>query len=264
MNRFDNENNILSEFQQIEDNEVMFVPEFNDTLERVYRLIHTKDLWDKWINSSGKSDPPPDYYLQEEKLMMDVMRVDDHAFVNEKGKIQNPTNAQESKMYKELKENGIIELFPNAEIIVNAKTILPPEQDHNYLYYKTNFERVVSEHIKKLPLYQSNHTGYKTIQFVMDESSAYFECKEHKPGMNCMKVGEKIKGKPHIFCFDKSFVDVFMNCGIDYLVWYAPFKLLETSQGVFVLPKVVIYDCKAGKIDELINYNEDKICSSEL
>ena len=40
----------------------------------------------KWINSSGKNDPPPDFYNDKKKLMMDVMRIDDHAYINKKGK----------------------------------------------------------------------------------------------------------------------------------------------------------------------------------
>ena len=147
MNRFDDEDKIISQFQRVNDNEVMFATQ-SETIEAVYLSIHTEALWNNWINSSGKSDPPPDYYSPKDELMMDVMRVDDHAFVDKKGKIQNPTNAGESKLYKELKESGIQEIFPNAELIVNAKTLLPSEQDHNYLFYKSNFERVVSEHIK--------------------------------------------------------------------------------------------------------------------
>lgn len=195
---------------------------------------------------------------------MDVMRVDDHAFVDKKGKIQNPTNAGESKLYKELKESGIQEIFPNTELIVNAKTLLPSEQDHNYLFYKSNFERVVSEHIKKLPLYQSNHIGYKTVLFVMDESSAYLQCENNKPNMDEAHEGEMIAGKPHLFFWDKNFVNVFLHSGIDYLIWYAPYKLLRTSQGIFELPKVVMFDCKTGNYDNLIKYNEERICSSEL
>lgn len=133
MNRFDDEDKIISQFQRVNDNEVMFATQ-SETIEAVYLSIHTEALWNNWINSSGKSDPPPDYYSPKDKLMMDVMRVDDHAFVDEKGKIQNPTNAGESKLYKELKESGIQEIFPNAELIVNAKTLLPSEQDHNYLF----------------------------------------------------------------------------------------------------------------------------------
>lgn len=138
MNRFDDEDKIISQFQRVDDNEVMFATQ-SETIEAVYLSIHTEALWNNWINSSGKSDPPPDYYSPKDELMMDVMRVDDHAFVDKKGKIQNPTNAGESKLYKELKESGVQEIFPNAELIVNAKTLLPSEQDHNYLFYKSNF-----------------------------------------------------------------------------------------------------------------------------
>lgn len=263
MNRFDDEDKIISQFQSVNDNEVMFATQ-SETIEAVYLSIHTEALWNNWINSSGKSDPPPDYYSPKDELMMDVMRVDDHAFVDKKGKIQNPTNAGESKLYKELKESGIKEIFPNAELIVNAKTLFPSEQDHNYLFYKSNFERVVSEHIKKLPLYQSNHIGYKTILFVMDESSAYLQCENNKPNMDEAHEGEMIAGKPHLFFWDENFVNVFLHSGIDYLIWYAPYKLLRTSQGIFELPKVVMFDCKTGNYDNLIKYNEERICSSEL
>lgn len=102
MNRFDDEDKIISQFQRVNDNEVMFATQ-SETIKAVYLSIHKETLWNNWINSSGKSDPPPDYYSPKDELMMDVMRVDDHAFVDKKGKIQNPTNAGESKLYKELK-----------------------------------------------------------------------------------------------------------------------------------------------------------------
>ena len=69
-------------------------------------------------------------------------------FVDKKGKFKIRQTPEKAKLYKELKESGIQEIFPNTELIVNAKTLLPSEQDHNYLFYKSNFERVVSEHIK--------------------------------------------------------------------------------------------------------------------
>ena len=263
MNRFDDENKIISDFQRVADGEVMFVTQ-SEEAEKVYRSIHTKTSWSKWINSSGKSDPPPDYYSSAEKLMMDVMRVDDHAYIDSKGKVQNPTNAGESKLYKELKDSGILAAFPNAEPIINAKTTLPSEQDHNYLFYKTNFERIVSEHIKKLPLYQSNHCGYKTILLVMDESSAYINCEGKKPDMNYVQEDDQIKGFPHLFFWDRSFINVFLYSGIDYLIWYAPYKLIRTSNGIFELPKVAIFDCNVNEIKELIEYRSDRLCSSEL
>ena len=47
------------------------------------------------------------------------------------------------------------------------------------------------------------------------------------------------------------------------MIWYAPYKLLTTSQGIFELPKVVMFDCKTENYDNLIKYNEERICSSE-
>ena len=52
MNRFDNEDKIISQFQEVNDNEVMFATQ-SETIESVYLSIHTKALWSNWINSSG-------------------------------------------------------------------------------------------------------------------------------------------------------------------------------------------------------------------
>ena len=120
------------------------------------------------------------------------------------------------------------------------------------------------DYIKKLPLYKSNHIGYKTVLFVMDESSAYLQCESNKPNMDEVHEGEMIAGKPHLFFWDENFVNVFLHSGIDYLIWYAPYKLLTTSQGIVDLPKVVMFDCKTENYDNLIKYNEERICSSEL
>lgn len=87
---------------------------------------------------------------------------------------------------------------------------------------------------------------------------------EVKPNMDTVHEGEMIAGKPHLFFWDENFVNVFLHSGIDYLIWYAPYKLLRTSQGIFELPKVVMFDCKTGNYDNLIKYNEERICSSEL
>ena len=55
MNRFDDEDKIISQFQEVNDNEVMFATQ-SETIEAVYSSIHTEALWKNWINSSGKSD----------------------------------------------------------------------------------------------------------------------------------------------------------------------------------------------------------------
>ena len=95
MNYFDKENKIIEWFQNVEPSSVYFPIETNE-LVSVFESIHDEEKWKCWINNSRKSDPPPDFYCNELRLMMDVMRVDDHAYKNKKGKLINPTNALES------------------------------------------------------------------------------------------------------------------------------------------------------------------------
>ena len=112
----------------------------------------------------------------------------------------------------------------------------------------------MGEHSKKVDLYKHNHPDFKTAFFVLDESSAYFEmsndCEDNK------------KGKPHLFFYDQAFCAVIRQAPIDYFIWYAPFKLLETDNGIVPLPIAVVYDVKKMKITE-IEYDPQKMISSE-
>lgn len=247
----------------VKNDSVLFVVE-SENAEKVYHSIHSLESWQKWVDSSGKADPPPDFYSNEWRLMMDVMRIDDHAFIDQRGKIQNPVNAGESMLYKELRDKGILDFFPNAEVLINAKTQLPTEQDHCYDYYQKNFNRVLTEHIKKITLYNKNHPGYKTIFFVLDESSAYIECLGEKPDVNILKENTLIKAQPHLFFLDSSLVEAFEGKGIDYLIWYAPFKLLKSNIGIVPLPKVAIFDCALLSKVSVQKYDKNLMCSSEL
>ncbi len=258
MNYFDDENKIIECFQGTESTDIFFPVEKNE-LFVMFESIYDEGKWKLWKNSSGKSDPPPDFYCDEFKLMMDVMRVDDHAHKNKKGKIVNPTNARESQIQKELREKGIYDTFPNVEnIIVCADTGLPTEQDHNYDYYRKNFIRILEEHKRKIELYKQNHPGFKIVFFVLDESSAYTES-VIKPQK--MEEGMPMLGRPHFWFFDKSFLQVFMNSSIDYLIWYAPYKQEHLFFG-FEFPEVVVYDTKLS-INDCIEYDAAKMISCE-
>ncbi len=208
MNFFDDENEIIKWFQGVECDTVALIPQ-DDEVEDIFLSTYEPEEWQQWVNSSGKSDPPPDFYCDKLKLMMDVMRVDDHAHKNKKGKVVNPANAIESVMQKELRESGILDRFPNVEnIICNAITDLPTEQDHNYTFYLNNFVRIVEEHMRKIDLYKQNHPNFKTIFFIFDESSAYIEALK-KPEIICK--GEIYTGRIHYWFWDKSFLNVFFN-----------------------------------------------------
>lgn len=261
MNFFDDESKIVEFLQGVELNKV-FLSNDITVVKEIFASIHDAEEWKLWSNSSGKSDPPPDFYNDELKLMMDVMRIDDHAFENKNGKIVNPTNQQESIMQKEIRKSDILDSFPNVKnIIVNAITDLPTDEDHNYKFYYSNFERVLMKHNNQIDLYRTNHPGYETIFLVLDESSAYFEVE------SVMDDGV-VKGQPHYWFWDSMFVNILKKLRIDYFIWYAPFKYYEVPQGDKKpnLPEVCVIDIKhITKWDShSISYDMSKMKSVEL
>lgn len=238
--------------------------ESNKAFDGLFNDMRLKDPeeWKLWSDSSGKSDPPPDFYNDKLKLMMDVMRIDDHAFESKNGKIVNPTNQRESVIQKQIRKSGLLDSFPNVKnVIVTAVTDLPTDEDHNYKFYYSNFERVLMKHNNQIDLYGKNHPGYKTIFLVLDESSAYFE-------MESIMDNGVIKGKPHYWFWDNSFVNILKKLNIDYLIWYAPFKYYEVPLGEEKsdLPEVCVIDIK--NINQngsyLNSYDISKMKSVEL
>ncbi len=257
MNFFDDENKIIEWLQSVECSSGCF-PVLNEEIVSVFESIHNEEQLKLWKNSSGKSDPPPDFYCDELKLMMDVMRVDDHAYKNKKGKIVNPTNAKESAMQNELRQSGILDRFPNVkDIICNAMTDLPTGQDHNYKFYNNNFIRTVEEHKRKIELYKQNHPGFKSIFFILDESSAYFEAEQRRDEII---FEAPIKGYPHLWLLDQAFTNVFMGSDIDYVIWFAPYKQEHLFCDI-MLPEVVVYNTKEHL--ESRNYKIDNMVSCE-
>lgn len=180
MSLYDDENKIIEAFQEEFEEKICMLPNTHDVYH-ILTSIYNKQNWIKWNNSSKKNDPPPDFYNDELKIMMDVMRIDDHAFKNEKGKIINPTLQKENELYNKIINSDFIKSIKfKGNIIVTTKTELPSEEDHNYGYYLKNFIRVVNKHNDKVSLYNSNHPNFKVIFFIFDESSAYFENENKK------------------------------------------------------------------------------------
>lgn len=262
MNYFDDERRIIEHFQEVACESVFF-PVQSDAAIHIFESIHNIDNWKKWVDSSGKSDPPPDYYCNEFKYMMDVMRVDDHAYKNKKGKLINPTNMLESQMRKELAENREIENFPNVkEVLVNAITDLPTYKDHNYIFYKKNFIRTINEHKRKIDLYKKNHSGFNVVFFVFDESSAYMQIADEKNKCENTHSGEIFSGTPHFHFFDTDFLKPIIESDIDFLVWYTPFKMIYKEDGPLDFPQICVYDLNSTKFQN-ISYYEHRMFSVE-
>lgn len=263
MNYYDNENNIMLSFREVECDEVYFPVESFAAIE-MFESIHDVEKWSKWVDSSGKADLPPDFYSNEFGIMMDVMRVDDHAFLNKKGKVMNPVNEEESKIQRELKEAGFQEMFPNAQILVNADSRLTSEDDHNYTFYLDNFARTLKHHGNRILQYRKNHPNKKLAFFIFDESSAYFEIKKRKNTEKIRYVNELMAGSPHMFVLDAAFINLLREFDLDYLIWYAPFKLLNTTNGNIKLPKVCVFDIKKLNGINVIQYDKNKMISCEI
>ena len=136
-------------------------------------------------------------------------------------------------------------------------TDLPTEQDHNYKFYNNNFIRTVEEHKRKIELYKQNHPGFKSIFFILDESSAYFEAEQRRDEI-IYEV--PIKGYPHLWLLDQAFTNVFMGSDIDYVIWFAPYKQEHLFCDI-MLPEVVVYNTKEHL--ESRNYKIDNMISCE-
>lgn len=238
----DSEKSIIEDFQSVEEETICLLNE-NEEVIQMLESIHNQDKWKLWTESAGKSDPPPDFYSDAYKYMMEVMRVDDHSHKNKKGKIVNPANSHIREIEREILQSGLMESFPNAKLMINASTDLPTDEDHNYEYYYKNFVRVLEHHKERIGLYRRNHPNYKMIFFVMDESSAYIQAKRVN-NKHERKVGEIELGQPHFYFADKRFIKAFEDSDIDYLIWYAPFKLINSLIGKLDLPKVCVFDVK--------------------
>lgn len=264
MDIYDNEIEIIKLFQDVQSSEVLLLPEGNDECEQVFLAVNQEDQWSRWKDTSGKADPPPDFYSDEFGLMMDVMRIDDHGHIGKNGKsIVNPTLQRETEVTRELSDKGIFKIFPNAKPILIVDTGLPTDEDHNYAFYRDNFVRTIEAHKKKIPQYQKNHPGYKTVFFVFDEASPYFEAK-NKPTHR--KIGDIAQGYPHLWFRDQAFINAIEGSQIDYLIWYTPYKhctLFDALGKQLELPQATVMKVKGGTIETMI-FKADRMMSAEL
>ncbi len=245
----DKEIDFIEDFRMLKSEEIFIVGN-EDEIEKIINIVNnSKD----WIDSSGKNQLPPDFYNGKEKVMMEVMRVDDHGYRKHRKTI-NPTYRRENEIRKELEEKGFDKLFPNAKLIVSANTGLPTKEDHNYEYYYKNFQRTIQKHCDNIKNYRNNHKDYKLIFLVYDESSAYIDAESTNE--------ISVYGRLHSYFLDKRFVECFQNEDIDYLVWMTPYKRYQYAPEKLQPPRATVYDIKNINC-ELIEYDEKRMVSSE-
>ncbi len=194
--------------------------------------------------------------------MMDVMRIDDHAYIDEKGRIINRHNERESQIINELININEIfkEVAEKGNLLIVPDSGLRENDDHNYDFYINNFRRVVEKHITKITRYKQNHPGFKIIFFIFDESSPYVECFDNK---RPAYVGERFYASPHIWWLDKNMLQVVQNSEIDYLIWMCPYKHFDAEEKI-KFPKAIIYDVNKFDYNKCLNYKNVDMQSLEL
>lgn len=251
-----NESEILKFFRRdILFKRISYIPYFNTTASRIIRIIKRKK---DWINSSGKGDLTPDFYNDKQKIMMEVMRVDDTSKKNKKGKWVNLTRSQEQKLLKKYNIENI-KNDNDLTVVLDVNTQLDSKQDHNYLFYKKNFLAVVDKHKQHIENYRKNHPGYKLIFFICDESNEYFSNKRKKNS----KYGE-IFTYFHNRYKDKEFVECIKSLDIDYLVWYTPNKYYMNT-GLKIKrknPCVAVFNIKKIKSYSTLLYTDEEMESA--
>ena len=264
MNFYDDELNVIDSFQGAPNGKIYF-NRYTFGALNAFRTIHSIKKWANWTYSAGKADPPPDFFCNKYNLMMEVMRVDDHAHLDKRGKWVNPVNQRESMIQNDIRRK-ILSGNPNADfskikIIINANPKLPSLEDHNYGFYYTNFERILTKHIANIPLYRRNHPDKKLIFFIFDESTGYLQVQDEVLAKRGPVALEPFTAVPIWHFYDKRFLDVFLESDVDYLIWYTPYKMFHGSK--IQPPNICIFDIKKHKCKKAIDYTPELAISSE-
>ena len=231
--------------------------------DRIVRIIEAVVDKDGWTDCSGKDAPPPDFVSEKHGLMIEAMRVDDHERPGDRKGYVNPVRARESEIIKEYEpefEELLSLAAEGATLTVTGKTGLPTQEDHNYDYYLSAFERIVCKHANHADTYRANHPGLGLVFFVFDESTLYFETSE--PTTQGLRKGDVVKGHPHYWFADEAFLGVIESSGADYFIWYTPFKQPQLFNRELMFPDTVVYDLK--RFDpHRITYDRKRMMSTE-
>lgn len=185
-----------------------------------------------FVDNSGHGCPPPDYYSDQFGIMFDVMRVND----SERKKNFNPVFQEQDEAKKKVRE--IVNDFDFSNLNAFACR-LQLDQDicydeiHRFLFYKKQVIRVLTKHIKEIPLWKKEHPDISHKGFViLDEAGLCF------PGM---AVPLNISGKTvidwmfcvigrnsaHIPWLDLDFMNLLLESDLDFVVWYRPYAIVD-------------------------------------
>lgn len=255
---YDIELNILEDIHELDYSQCIIFSDKDGSsnylvAEKIIKDILNGDYLNKWKDNTA-SQFPPDFINEEDSLIMEVMRIDDHSSDGKK----NPNLSKQRSMSKKI-EMMRNKMSNTQRCFMNVVTDLPTDEDHNYKNYYSSFQRTIKKHLSKLEKYKNNYPNKKTIFLVVDESSGiYVEA--------IVRNDMAVVGMPHLVFLDRRFINEFIDSDLDYLIFYCPYKNFKTLGGCVELPKLIIFDIKNMKLNDCIpihDYDESKMISSE-
>ena len=228
-----------------------------------HKIIRALQQVDLLVENAGHDCLPPDFYSDDMNIMFDVMRVND----SEKRKGYNPmfremselTAAAKSKLLA-LGLDDVCTVFADLE----ADNSLNYDEIHQFKYYKRQVVRVLTEHIKKLPIWQSKHPAIQRKGFVIyDEAGMYFQGYT-KPVdvtadgiVNTWAFALKRPVVVHFPWLDEEFMKPLLDADLDFVVWYRPYVVrsdgnLKVFNGSY--PHLAVIDIRSKGFLSLQQY----------
>ena len=240
----DNENFVLKIFRLIPSRKIKF---YGRALRcfRVERLIRSRFFSKSWVDSSSKSDTPPDFHNEKHHIMMEMMRIDDSVKKINGKKAINSFERANIYMEKHFECD-----YKNKMKGCSLFFVPDTSNDAQFKFkaYLKNFERVLINHSNKADEYRENYPKCKTlVLFICDESNGYYQ-----------KVAEN-KDLVHLCFNDSAFIEIIKRCKADYLVWFTMYKTaINSNKKIIKQPLACIYDVKHIK-QTGVRYNHEKM-----
>lgn len=227
----------------------------NSFNKKIFRYVQNLD---KFTENNGHDALPPDYYSNEFSCMFDVMRVND----SEIKKSYNPVKVRERNVEKGLKESGLLDkINPNATVFVRSES--DDVREHTMKNYKRNCNRVMSEHIKKLYIWEKEHPNIKHKGLlIFDETECYFEgyvryafADQYEYMWDATKP--LVLHKPWE---DESFIGDAYNSDLDFIIWFCPYKTHGAlwKDTHYNYPDIIILDTRFHR-QNYTHYNESML-----
>ena len=253
MNKRQNNNSMKRELNVVNFMRFMTIstkPSFIDSppYEKTRSVLESIVNWDGWTDSSRKSDPPPDFYNESGRLMMEVMRVSHEQYVDEKGHPHDPSAASVSAFIRDISDldGPGVEQFFECNTVIEARNDTDRPRFCGYPQYLESFSRVVGAHISRIPNYRKNHPGFRLIFLIYDESGPF-----RVMGGNGDSEDSTVYYDP---IFDERIQKTLREADIDLVIWFCPYMVLPEGP---VVPPITIFDPKLPIRTK--NYAADKV-----